>query len=223
MEKCIPCKVTKWNCDGPQPIHLPEVIRCFNFFVLNHGDSKIAISKVAERFEKPYNTILDFLSRQVDANQDRVFATHCQELSKLISQKTKTDTTEKRIRDNAFKVVIDCNLPVPIEECWIENNLYDFDYYCANVFWPKVIDKFVRIPCIEVAQENQMINDETAYHMLALVLLCPSIVGSEAKREDYRKGMIGRTVVTKYNGAFNKIAEVAFGCNPKQVMKVRFF
>ena len=50
--------------------------------------------------------------------------------------------------------MIDRNLPVPIHECWIENNSYDFEYYCANKFWPKVYDEFVLNYDFDIAQDN---------------------------------------------------------------------
>ena len=135
---------------------------------MNLADSKEAINKVCERFHRAYDEILGCLTKHIFENEDTAYNNICRGIRLLIYHRSKNATDGLRIKDEAFDVMIENNLPAPLKECWVENNLYDFEYYITNVFWPKVIDKFLRrppvMPSVESAQD--MIKDETAWDVI---------------------------------------------------------
>ena len=75
-------QVRKWDHERQGRPHLLEVARCFNFYVMKHygphGSSE-AVKKLAQRFEKSDEGILELLERYVIlTTQDHVFVNHCQ-------------------------------------------------------------------------------------------------------------------------------------------------
>ena len=161
------------------------------------------------------------LSHHIFENEDPAYSAVCRGIRLLTYHKSRNTTDGLRIKDEAFDVMIENNLPAPLEECWIENNLYDFEYYITNVFWPKVIDKFLRrppvMPSVESAQD--MIKDETAWDVIIDKTEHSLHIGKDAKQA-ICDALIGQTVVTKYKNEFHKIASVEFRRNPTELVLV---
>lgn len=225
-------QVRKWDHEShgrPQPL---EVARCFNFYVMKHygphGSSE-AVKKLAQRFERSDEGILELLERYVIlTTQDHVFVNHCQAMSKLISEKSHQDVPVETIRNKALVVIIERSLPIPIHECWIENNRYDFEYYCANIFWQEVYDECIFKYDFDKAQGNQMIRNESAFNILSSVIKSPNICaqcipGYEERKREFTNAMVGQTVVTSYDKVFHKIIGVNYISNPNTVVLVSIF
>ena len=93
---------------------------------MNLADSKEAINKVCERFHRAYDEILGCLTKHIFENEDTAYNNICRGIRLLIYHRSKNATDGLRIKDEAFDVMMENNLPAPLEECWVENNLYDF-------------------------------------------------------------------------------------------------
>ena len=184
---------------------------------MNLADSKEAINKVCERFHRAYDEILGCLTKHIFENEDTAYNNICRGIRLLIYHRSKNATDGLRIKDEAFDVMIENNLPAPLKECWVENNLYDFEYYIANIFWPKVIDKFLRMPSVEIAQD--MIKDETAWDVIIDKAEKSLNVGNDLQQE-ICNALIGQTVMTRYKNEFHKIASVDFRHNPTELVRV---
>ena len=132
-----------WGRDGPPGIPLYEVVSIFNFYVMNTRDSMLAMSKVFEIY--PESDDVEFMDSlkcfiKFYSNTEDSFSDHCREAKKLLEYKS--GPNDGKFSSAIFYVAFQLNLPIPLEESWIDSPLWDYHFYCANIFWPKVISTF---------------------------------------------------------------------------------
>ena len=204
-----------WGRDGPPGIPLYEVVSIFNFYVMNTRDSMLAMSKVFEIY--PESDDVEFMDSlkcfiKFYSNTEDSFSDHCREAKKLLEYKS--GPNDGKFSSAIFYVAFQLNLPIPLEESWIDSPLWDYHFYCANIFWPKVISTFK----LHNKQKWEMIGNLREF-MISIINDSNQI--KSRFLEAWNKILIGKKIISRHDEEkIFEISEIDFYGSPLSKMKV---
>ena len=196
-----------WDDDDEEdgfPIMLPHAISIYNFHVLNSRSSSVAWHKTAKIFQIGLQNLMfniyTFLKHHLEDGD--VFVKHCQEMEKILGiESDKKETFVYLI----YHVALEFNLPIPLKQSWVQNNLFDFHYYCANIFWPKVKSEYLR---------RKQTHGKNVLNVMKVVMIKHK-QRTKQVMEDYLVGRLVETCFDNSNGKRYKIYGVNYKSNPK--------
>ena len=147
--------------------------------------------------QKELNNFHNALLRQVKDEED--FIKHCQEMEKILGHES-----EKRrfLVSFTFYVALEFNLPIPHSECWVENDLFDYHYYCENIFWPEVRSEFLKRKASHGENVLKVMKSVMVKHKETFVKEC-------------NEALVGQVIEPNYNWNGFKILNVRYNMNPK--------
>ena len=180
---------------------VPQFISIFNFHVLNTRSSSIAAYRTAKVYQSDVQLLLNNIHNclLLYLEDEEAFVKHCQEMEKVLGHKA---DQKGFLVSFAFKVALEFNLPIPLCQSWVENDLFDYHYYCENIFWPKVRSEFMRR---EATQGENVIK----------VMKSVMIKHKDTFLKECNKALVGQVIETSYNRASYKINSVGYDMNPK--------
>ena len=180
---------------------VPQFISIFNFHVLNTRSSSIAAYRTAKVYQSDVQLLLNNIHNclLLYLEDEEAFVKHCQEMEKVLGRKA---DQKGFLVSFAFKVALEFNLPIPLCQSWVENDLFDYHYYCENIFWPKVRSEFMRR---EATQGENVIK----------VMKSVMIKHKDTFLKECNKALVGQVIETSYKRASYKINSVGYDMNPK--------
>ena len=178
-----------------------QLISIYNFHVLNTRSSSIAAYRTAKLYQCDLQSLLNnFHSFLCNLRDEEDLVKHCQEMEKILGLKAEQKVF--LVAFLTFYVALEFNLPIPHRQSWVENDLFDYHYYCENIFWPKVRSEFLRR---EATQGENVIK----------VMKSIMIKHKHTFLKECNEALVGRVIETNYNRVNYKILSVGYNMNPK--------
>ena len=125
-------------------LHLPiasfTVIQMWNFYCSNEYPN--ALESTAKKLNISEDTVWEIISDFIlEEKSDHVFDQHCKEILQCHTSFVRQEMRHHYglgVKGFVLSVAKDFNLAIPLCTCWVECLKYDFQWYCSNIFWPKV-------------------------------------------------------------------------------------
>lgn len=183
---------------------------------MNTRNSMLAMSKVFEIY--PNLDQKEFMRRlhnfiKTHRSAEDCFSNHCEEAKKILEYKSGHE--DGKLGSAIIYVAFQFNLPIPMKDSWIDSPLWSYHYYCANLFWPLVIDVFRKK---YGKQELKILGN------LREIMVSIFNANKGPYRRDVFNKIIGRKIISRHNeDEIVEILTIDFDESPMSKMIVSLF
>ena len=112
-----------------------EMVRIWNFHAMNN---LISIERTCEFLGIEESKLVRYFEDFLIVNPDPVFHKQFLGMHSIISKDIPNYGGTPILLKEMLRLIFELRLPIPIKALWAETKFFDFHYYCAYEFWPKI-------------------------------------------------------------------------------------